>query len=563
MSEPINANGKNTYVDVDTSDDIVAKMLSDSKRDAIAPASTTMTELPVAQDVPNLNVNVVTTENKSAVEAQQESTLEYAKEHTDVSKPKVTYASETEKQSMLDNLQNASTKEDAAAAWSVISKSYQSSESNIGKTSYDKAKSIKADLDKKFSSNESADKPDIATTEATEKTAGNDSNADAETTATSEDVKDKYVGQGGDTVTQIREEMLADDLAMLDKSTAQLYSETLVAEQKINHIFKNSFYTAAQPVPKWSFSVDFIPTAEAIQQYGNILYDWSTTLTKAIQSVQLPTRESTSVKSNFKGITIELPARTKNAGEFNIVFSESQNAEVMYILYTMLKTVFNTSYPTGEEILSKANIATETSKIGADGNETNAVEDVDLSEPTFRLLLKNHGHLCNIVVSMYHPMNAHAFNMHSVNEPSFVYMFHMCDLISVGGATYDYRSDKPVDITATFTYQYFEEMSFAAYKAKYVPDEILNEPDPVPAVAMNESHEEAAILQSDQFKTSNGGVISNNQLDYGSMTTGGAKAAEQNKAVIQHSMAMRDQANRASQQIAGYHTRTPGRYGYR
>lgn len=476
----------------------------------------------------------------------------------------VSFASKTEKQSMLDNLKNATTKEEADAAWATISKSYQSTTGNIGHTAYTEAKRVKADLDKKFSSNETvaeATKP-----AAVEEAATSDDVAEpvapAQTTdeATSEattqsESNDKM--EISEAVAALKEEILNDDLADIGKTHAQLYSETLAAEQKINHIFKNSFYTASQPVPKWSFSVDFIPTDEACKQYGGQIFEWAKTMTKAVQSVQLPSRESTSVKSRYKGISIELPARTKNASDFNIVFAENENAEIMNILYSLIKTAFNTSYPTGEEILSKLDIATEVTETDEAGNQTSKLSSIDIAEPTYRMLLLNHGHLFNIVVSLYRASNAHAFNMYSESEPSFVYMFHMCDMTNVGGATYDYRSDKPIDITATFTYQYFEELSFAAYKAKYLPEEIPGAYMPAPAEVMNENQDanSQAAETPEQFKTPSGGTIKNDQLDVGSMTPEGAKAAELNKPAIQQSY-----ANTHYQGLmAGYRPNIPSR----
>lgn len=481
----------------------------------------------------------------------------------------VSFASKTEKQSMLDNLTNATTKEEADAAWATISKSYQSTTDNIGHTAYTEAKRVKAELDKKFSSNETvaeATKPAAAedaaaTAEEAEPVAPVQATdeATAEAVAQSESTDKMEIS---DAVAALKEEILNDDLADIGKTHAQLYSETLAAEPKINHIFKNSFYTASQPVPKWSFSVDFIPTDEACKQYGGQIFEWAKTMTKAVQSVQLPTRESTSVKSRYKGISIELPARTKNAGELNIVFAENQDAAIMNILYSLIKTAFNTSYPTGEEILSKLNIATEVAEIDDAGNQTTKLSTIDFVVPTYRMLLLNHGHLFNIVVSLYRAAHAHAFNMYSEHEPSFVYMFHMCDLMNVGSATYDYRSDKPIDITAMFTYQYFEELSFSAYKAKYLPEEIPGANIPAPAEEINENQDATgqaadnqAVEVPEQFKTPSGGTIKNDQLDVGSMTIEGAKAAELNKPIIQQAY-----ANAHYQDLmAGYRPNIPSR----
>lgn len=68
-----------------------------------------------------------------------------------------------------------------------------------------------------------------------------------------------------------------------DLQDASAYVQAIAAEPEINHIFKNSFYKS-DPLPQWSFSVDFIPNEITWADFGEECFK---TLTKAIISTKV------------------------------------------------------------------------------------------------------------------------------------------------------------------------------------------------------------------------------------------------------------------------------------
>lgn len=78
----------------------------------------------------------------------------------------------------------------------------------------------------------------------------------------------------------VREELID---PVTDLQDASVYVQAIAAEPEINHIFKNSFYKS-DPLPQWSFSVDFIPNEISLVDFGEECFKM---LTKAIISTKV------------------------------------------------------------------------------------------------------------------------------------------------------------------------------------------------------------------------------------------------------------------------------------
>jgi len=243
-----------------------------------------------------------------------------------------------------------------------------------------------------------------------------------------------------------------------DASAAVAYAAAVANEPVINHIFKNSFYND-MPAVKWSFSIDFQPSIE-LAQYSDECFDWAKILTKTVISTEIPTRESTSVTSNFKGVTCELPARTKTSGDLRIQFAENEMGSLMYILHELQSISYNRYYPYNEI----PGIEAAVEQISED---VSAEEKLTIFRQPSRFALIDHGHQFNIAIYLYRPINAHAFNPFAEGQtPDYVYFFHKCDLYQIGNINFDYTKDSAIDMVGTFMYQHFEEMTFDEYCEK-------------------------------------------------------------------------------------------------
>lgn len=254
--------------------------------------------------------------------------------------------------------------------------------------------------------------------------------------------------------------------ASYDDPAISKYIEDLNDDVAINHIFSNTFYRIPA-APHWAYSVDFIPTTELLNSIKTInVYTLSQFLTKSVISLTLPAREMTSTVSNYKGLSVELPARAKTSGELSFTFAETESFIISEILEQLLKYARNDMfYEFDSTIVSNylANTKNADVKQYADN-----IDMMNSAIAAYRKFIENYAHEFNILVKLYRAADAKALGDTEKNEyPTFVYFFKGCDVASVKQFKFDYNSDKPIDIGASFMYQYFEEMTYEEYLLRY------------------------------------------------------------------------------------------------
>lgn len=254
--------------------------------------------------------------------------------------------------------------------------------------------------------------------------------------------------------------------ASYDDPAISKYIEDLNDDVAINHIFSNTFYRIPA-VPHWAYSVDFIPTTELLSSIKNIdVYTLSKFLTKSVISLTLPAREMTSTVSNYKGLSVELPARAKTSGELSFTFAETESFIISEILEQLLKYARNDMfYEFDSTIVTHYLANTQNADIKQYADN---IDMMNSAIAAYRKFIENYAHEFNILVKLYRAADAKALGDTKKNEyPTFVYFFKGCDVASVKQFKLDYNSDKPIDIGASFMYQYFEEMTYEEYLLRY------------------------------------------------------------------------------------------------
>lgn len=254
--------------------------------------------------------------------------------------------------------------------------------------------------------------------------------------------------------------------ASYDDPAISKYIEDLNDDVAINHIFSNTFYRIPA-VPHWAYSVDFIPTAELLNSIKTIdVYTLSKFLTKSVISLTLPAREMTSTVSNYKGLSVELPARAKTSGVLSFTFAETESFIISEILEQLLKYARNDMfYEFDSTIITHYLANTQNADIKQYAGN---IDMMNSAIAAYRKFIENYAHEFNILVKLYRAADAKALGDTKKNEyPTFVYFFKGCDVASVKQFKLDYNSDKPIDIGASFMYQYFEEMTYEEYLLRY------------------------------------------------------------------------------------------------
>ncbi len=245
------------------------------------------------------------------------------------------------------------------------------------------------------------------------------------------------------------------------------YIEKLRDEPAINHIFNNKFYNIP-PVPHWAYSVDFIPTLQFTNAHkGMTSYDVAVLLTKSVLTVKLPQREMSSVTSNYKGVSIELPGRATTCGSLDFTFAENESFIVSDVLEQLLKYArqdlfyeFDTN--------QLANYLRNTGNAELLSQLQGNTDILNATLASYRKYIADYAHQFNILVKLYRANDTKAINDTDEDEyPTYVYFFKGCDLQKIGQFNLDYNVDTPIDIPATFMYQYFEEMSYYEYLLRY------------------------------------------------------------------------------------------------
>lgn len=224
-----------------------------------------------------------------------------------------------------------------------------------------------------------------------------------------------------------------------DLQDASAYVQAIAQEPEINHIFKNSFYRA-DPLPQWSFSVDFIPNEITLMNYDAEFFK---TLTKAIISTKVNDYKVNVGSINYAGLQHTFATNTDTAGDLQITFAENSNFTILSILNDIYK------YTTNNQAFAIYDITPATSA-------TAGVAAEEINGPAYKLATASDRfrYICDIVVKIFKPGNAHAFGNELENMPSYVITYKHCWLKKIGTIDLNYNSDEPIDIDAVFTYQY-------------------------------------------------------------------------------------------------------------
>lgn len=262
------------------------------------------------------------------------------------------------------------------------------------------------------------------------------------------------------------------------------YLDTIDGEVPINHIFHNDFYNS-QPISHWAFSVDFIPATYLRTMTQKDMFEMSRTLTKAVLSVEVPERILQTTVSHYKGMTIELPSRAKTSGSLNMTFAETASFPVSTILNNLFQYARSDNYFENTDLIEaklRKNIQNE--------------DQFDMQRQilkSYRTALSKGGHLFNILVKMYRMQDTKMLDdMSDMEYPTFVYYYKGCDLKSVKQIEFDYNSDKPIDVSCEWIYQYFEELTYDEYSQRYgsIAEEDTASQEDTAEQKMNESFED-------------------------------------------------------------------------
>lgn len=257
-----------------------------------------------------------------------------------------------------------------------------------------------------------------------------------------------------------------------DKTAAAAYAYN-IRKGEINHIFHNDFYSY-DPVPAWSFSVDFIPCAVddhlSVQMFP---IEKTMTLTKAVQKITANDKTINVQQLNYLGM--QHPFFTKmqaTHGDLKITFAEDEYFTITNILKDVLKYAsFDPSFCTNkvysmyQDTFEESVVEYAPSDNMAPQYRQNAT-DMSVDDPNIAKLVHNHKFVFDIVLKLYKAEHAHIFN-DDIMPPGFVYHYHKCWLKSIDSIDLDYDNDSMIDRNAVFSYQYMSSVPYSTYVQRY------------------------------------------------------------------------------------------------
>jgi len=236
-----------------------------------------------------------------------------------------------------------------------------------------------------------------------------------------------------------------------DKEDASAYVDSILEEPAINHIFKNSAYRLATPLPAWSFSVDFIPSTKYFNNED--LAEMFTILTKAVISVKINEFKVNSGKLMYAGMQHPFVTNANTAGDLQITFAENNMFQVSRILRKIYRWCsHDPEFAVYDSIVTSGANAANTDEADGPAYTLNF-------QPIFDKFV------CDIVVNVYRPIEAHIFDNVSI-MPVFVYTYKHCWLKNIANTAIDYTSDDVIDRDAIFTYQYAIGEPYAHYAVR-------------------------------------------------------------------------------------------------
>lgn len=285
----------------------------------------------------------------------------------------------------------------------------------------------------------------------------------------------------------------------LDDSTAAASYAASVTNGALNHIFHNSHYQE-DPVPAWSFSVDFVPLCMTDKRFIKLYtLEDSKTLTKAVLNITANEKTINTQSINYLGL--QHPFFTKLAqshGDLKITFAEDELFSISTILKNVLKYAsYLPNFPTNKVYEVKQ---------GDWSNEIVAHNASDSISPKYRLnatdlkitdentasLVHDYKFVFDILLKIYRPGNAHIFADEAA-PPGFVYHFHKCWLKNIGGIELNYDDDKPIDRPVVFSYQYMSGVPYYEWVSR---NNVLSESQELDK-AYDEAAQQAADAASD------------------------------------------------------------------
>lgn len=283
-----------------------------------------------------------------------------------------------------------------------------------------------------------------------------------------------------------------------DKTAAASYASS-VTNGAINHIFHNSHYQE-DPVPAWSFSVDFVPLCMTDKRFLKLYtLEDSKTLTKAVLTCTANEKTINTQSINYLGL--QHPFFTKLAqshGDLKITFAEDELFSISTILKNVLKYAsYLPNFPTNKVYEVKKGdwsdeiVAHNASDSISPKYRLNAT-DLKITDENTAALVHDYKFVFDILLKIYRPGNAHIFADEAAH-PGFVYHFHKCWLKNVGGIELNYDDDKPIDRPVIFSYQYMSGVPYYEWVSR---NNVLSESQELDK-AYDEAAQQAADAASD------------------------------------------------------------------
>ena len=286
----------------------------------------------------------------------------------------------------------------------------------------------------------------------------------------------------------------------LDDSTAAASYAASVTNGALNHIFHNSHYQE-DPVPAWSFSVDFVPLCMTDKRFTKLYtLEDSKTLTKAVLTITANEKTINTQSINYLGL--QHPFFTKLAqshGDLKITFAEDELFSISTILKNVLKYAsYLPNFPTnkvyevkGSDSLFSEIVAHNASDSISPKYRLNAT-DLKITDENTASLVHDYKFVFDILLKIYRPGNAHIFADEAA-PPGFVYHFHKCWLKNIAGIELNYDDDKPIDRPVVFSYQYMSGVPYYEWVSR---NNVLSESQELDK-AYDEAAQQAADAASD------------------------------------------------------------------
>lgn len=234
----------------------------------------------------------------------------------------------------------------------------------------------------------------------------------------------------------------------------------------INHIFHNSHYQD-DPVPAWSFSVDFVPLCMSDKRFTNLYtFEDSKTLTKAVLNITANEKTINTQTINYLGLQHQFFTKlSQSHGDLKITFAEDEMFSISTILKNVLKYAsYLPNFPTNKVYeLKKGDWEDEIVAHAASDDispkyRLNAT-NLTITDQNTAALVHDFKFVFDILLKIYKAENAHIFADEAA-PPGFVYHFHKCWLKNIAGIELNYDDDKPIDRPAIFSYQYMSGVPY-------------------------------------------------------------------------------------------------------